>query len=278
MRVLEVGCGREGGVAPVLAEAGYDVLAIDPDAPDGPLYRRVTLEELDDEGPFDAVVAGRVLHHLDPLGPALDKLRRSRRCSSSTSSRGTTWTTRLRSGTRASIGCSRPRGAKPKGPPDLDEWRWRHAGLHPYETLRAEVDARYDQLHFEWRPFLYRWLDGPATESLEQGLIDAGAIRPIGFRYARRENRDGALLGAKPGNGPERLLELALQLARGRQLLDDVGAADQLTADEQLRDRRPAGDALTAPVGSPDRGGRPPPSPALLPLAARAARDRSSRT
>src|SRR6266540_4211333 len=73
-RVLEVGCGHEGGVAPGLAVVGYDVLAIDPHAPEGPLYRQVSLEELDDPGPFDAVVAGRVLHHVHPLGPALDKL------------------------------------------------------------------------------------------------------------------------------------------------------------------------------------------------------------
>src|SRR6266566_8012069 len=73
-RVLEVGCGHEGGVAPALAAAGYEILAIDPHAPAGPLYRRVTLEELDDPGPFDAVVAGRVLHHVHPLGAALDKL------------------------------------------------------------------------------------------------------------------------------------------------------------------------------------------------------------
>src|SRR5881628_2920943 len=73
-RILEVGCGREGGVAPALARAGYDVLAIDPDAPEGELYRQVTLEELDDPGPFDAIVAGRVLHHVQPLAQALDKL------------------------------------------------------------------------------------------------------------------------------------------------------------------------------------------------------------
>ncbi len=36
---------------------------------------------------------------------------------------------------------------------------------------------------------LYRWLGGPASEALEAGLIEADAIRPIGFRYAgvRRE-------------------------------------------------------------------------------------------
>jgi hypothetical protein len=80
-------------------------------------------------------------------------------------------------------------GREPKGPSDLAEWQGRHPDLHPYETLRAEVDARYDERHFEWRPYFYRWLGGPASESLEEGLIEAGAIRPIGFRYAgvRRE-------------------------------------------------------------------------------------------
>src|SRR5438093_7338617 len=73
-RILEVGCGREGGVAPALDAAGYDVLAVDPHAPAGPLYRQITLEELDEPGPFDAIVAGRVLHHVHPLMPALDKL------------------------------------------------------------------------------------------------------------------------------------------------------------------------------------------------------------
>jgi 2-polyprenyl-3-methyl-5-hydroxy-6-metoxy-1,4-benzoquinol methylase len=56
-RVLEVGCGQEGGIARELAAAGFEVLAIDPEAPAGPLYRRVTLEELDEPAAFDAVVA-----------------------------------------------------------------------------------------------------------------------------------------------------------------------------------------------------------------------------
>ena len=183
-RVLEVGCGREGGVAPVLASAGYDVLAIDPDAPDGPFYRRVTLEAFDDEGPFDAVVAGRVLHHVQPLGSALDKLSRlapllvlDEFAWNHMDPPSVEWY----EAQHRVLGAAR---RKPKGPPDLAEWRARHLGLHPYETLRAEVDARYDERHFEWRPYFYRWLDGPATEQLEETLISAGAIRPIGFRYA----------------------------------------------------------------------------------------------
>ncbi len=188
-RVLEVGCGHDGGVAPGLAEAGYEVLAIDPDAPEGPLYRRITLAELEDPGPFGAVVAGRVLHHVDPLGPALDKLA------------GLApllvldefaWnhmddpTVEWYEGQHRLL---RAAGRNPKGPPDLADWRAKHAELHPYETLRAELDARYEQRQFEWQPYFYRWLEGPATEGLEEALIAAGAIRPIGFRYAgvRRE-------------------------------------------------------------------------------------------
>jgi SAM-dependent methyltransferase len=188
-RVLEVGCGRSGGVALTLAAAGYDVLAIDPDAPEGPAYRQVTLEELDDPGPFDAVVAGRVLHHVHPLGKALDKLATlapllilDEFAWNHMDEASVGW---YEAQHRLLVAAGRP----PKGPADLAEWRTRHADLHPYETLRKEIDARYEELHFEWRPYLYRWLAGPASETLEAALIAAGAIRPIGFRYAgvRRE-------------------------------------------------------------------------------------------
>ena len=188
-RILEVGCGREGGVASVLAGAGYDVLAVDPDAPEGPLYRQVTLEELDDPGPFDAVVAGRVLHHVHPLPGALDKLVAlapllvlDEFAWNHLDEPTVDW---YESHHRLLVAA----GCEPAGPPDLDEWRRRHPGLHPYETLRAAVDERYEERLSEWRPYLYRWLEGPASESLEAALIAAGAIRPIGFRYAgvRRE-------------------------------------------------------------------------------------------
>jgi hypothetical protein len=184
LRVLEVGCGREGGIARELAAAGYDVLAIDPNAPAGELYRRVTLEELDDPGPFDAVVAGRVLHHVHPLASALDKLAGlapllllDEFAWNHMDAATVDWYERQHRLLRSA-------GREPKGPSDLAEWRTRHPDLHPYETLRAEVDARYEERHFEWRPYFYLWLGGPASEALEAGLIEAGAIRPIGFRYA----------------------------------------------------------------------------------------------
>jgi Methyltransferase domain len=188
-RVLEVGCGEEGGIAPMLAATGYDVLAIDPDAPDGPLYRRITLEELDDPGPFDAAAAGRVLHHVHPLGPAFDKLAAlaplvviDEFAWNHMDDATIEWYERRHRQLREA-------GQHPKAPPGFPEWLARHPDLHPYETLRGELDSRYEPRHFEQRPYLYRWLRDPATRSLEEAAIAAGAIRPIGWRYAgvRRE-------------------------------------------------------------------------------------------
>jgi hypothetical protein len=183
-RVLEVGCGHEGGVAAALDAAGYEVLAIDPEAPEGPLFRRVTLEELDDPGPFDAVVAGRVLHHVLPLAPSLDKLAGLAPLLILDEFAWNHMDEPTVDWYEAQHRLLRAAGREPKGPPDLTEWRARHADLHPYETLRGEIDSRFEERHFEWRPYFYRWLGGPASESLEEGLIAARAIRPIGWRYA----------------------------------------------------------------------------------------------
>ena len=72
-RVLEVGCG-EGDLARALAERGFDVTAIDPKAPAGPIFRQVRLEDFSDEHGFDAVVASLSLHHIHDLGEALDTI------------------------------------------------------------------------------------------------------------------------------------------------------------------------------------------------------------
>jgi hypothetical protein len=182
-RVLEVGCGDEGGLARDLADAGYDVLAIDPRAPEGPLYRRITLEALDDDGPFDAAVAGRVLHHVTPLGPALDKLAGlapllivDEFAHDRIDDDAGEWY----AGEYRALAVT---GAPPDAPPDLAVWRGAHGGLHPYEVLRSELDARYEERDFGWRPYLYRWLRNPAAKAREQDMIERGAFRPIGFRY-----------------------------------------------------------------------------------------------
>jgi len=178
--VLEVGCGG-GELAHALAAAGYDVLAIDPRAPVGPLFRQLTLEELDDPGPFDAAVAARVLHHVEPLGPAVEKLARL--------------APRLVVDEFAWELIDRPTqewyegehrrlaeaGREPKGPSDLDDWREKHAGLHPSDAVRSALAARFEERSFEPRPYFWHWL-GRETFTQEQALIDEGAIRAIGYR------------------------------------------------------------------------------------------------
>src|ERR671916_2137771 len=72
-RVLEVGCGA-GELAQALARAGHSVTAIDPRAPEGPIFQRVRIEEFSDPHPFDLVVASLSLHHVEDLGRALDKV------------------------------------------------------------------------------------------------------------------------------------------------------------------------------------------------------------
>jgi len=187
--VLEIGCGSDGGLVELLASRGYEVLGVDPEAPEGERYLRETFQEagtrlLRDE--WDAVVAGRVLHHVNPLDEGLDLLAalaplvvvdefavdRIDRAAQD-------WYEVHHSMLRAS-------GVEPFGPRDLDEWRERHPDLHPQVVLLAALRERWDEIVLEWRPYLYRWLGGPSSEALEQTLIGAGAFEAIGYRWAGR--------------------------------------------------------------------------------------------
>jgi hypothetical protein len=181
-RVLEVGCGREGGLVELLAAAGYDALGVDPHAPEGERFRQTTFQEL--EGEWDAVVAGRVLHHVNPLDEGLDMLASfapllivDEFASDRIDRAAQDWYEGQHRMLRAT-------GIEPNGPADLDDWRERHPGLHPHVVLLAGLRARYDERVLEWLPYLSRWLGGPSSESLEQTLIDAELIAAIGYRWA----------------------------------------------------------------------------------------------
>ncbi len=180
-RILEVGCGS-GELARALDAAGYDVVAIDPDAPQGELFRRVTLEELDDPGPFDAVVGSRSLHHIEDLAAALDKIAGFAPLivlNEFAWDRMDERTEQWFEGQRRALEAA---GHDPE--PLEEDWEAEHAGLHGYEAMRRELDARFEERFFGWTAYLYRYLGGPATRELEQALIDARAVNALGFRYA----------------------------------------------------------------------------------------------
>ena len=189
-RVLEVGCG-DGMLTRELAAAGYDVTGIDPVAPHGDLFRRLKLEDLEEVEPYDAVVAAYSLHHITDLDGALDKVARvlGRRGVLVVDEFG--WD-RLDEATaewlhgrqRALAAAGHPHDVPSTLEACRRDWEDEHLGLHGYDDLRAALDARFDELHFEWRPYLYRALDPAAGEARERSLIEAGEIRPIGFRYA----------------------------------------------------------------------------------------------
>jgi hypothetical protein len=187
-RVIEVGCGKTGELAFAVDAAGYDVLAIDPRAPEGSIFRRIALDELDDPGPFDAAIAARVLHHVTPLEPAVEKLARLAPLllvDEFAWDRLDRPTQNWYEGQHRLLEAA---GAEPGGPSDLDAWREEHADLHPSGAVRAALAERYDERVYEDRPYLYRWLRGPSSEALEQELVDRGAIRPLGYRcvFVRR--------------------------------------------------------------------------------------------
>jgi len=183
-RVLEIGCGQ-GALALELAQAGYEVVAIDPEAPEGPIFRRVSLEDFDEPGPFATVVASLSLHHIEDLPAALDKIGAllspdgvlvlgefaHDRLDEATA--GWFWGQRRAGGTAA-----------PDSPSELSaEWAAEHEGLHGYERMSRELGLRFRERHFSWEPYLYRLLDGVADEASERSLIESGAIQAIGFRY-----------------------------------------------------------------------------------------------
>jgi len=181
-RVLEVGCGREGGLVDQLVAAGYEALGVDPDAPAGERFVQAEFQALD--GEWDAVVAGRVLHHVNPLGESLDKLARLAPLLVVDEFAWNLIDEAAQDWYEGQHRMLRAAGADPYGPASLDEWRLRHLDLHSDGVVLRGLRDRYDEIAFERVPYMHRWLGGPSSEALEQTLVDAGAFPAIGYRWA----------------------------------------------------------------------------------------------
>ena len=154
-------------------------LAIDPEAPEGPIFRRTTLEELDGEGLFGAAVARYSLHHVEGLEPALDRITALLTPGAKLVLEEFGWD-RLDHATAAWYGQQQE---EPSVEAVQAEWRAEHEGLHGYGEMRRALDERFGQEFFEWQPYLYRCLDRDNLEAGEREAIRRGEIRALGFRY-----------------------------------------------------------------------------------------------
>jgi ubiquinone/menaquinone biosynthesis C-methylase UbiE len=202
-RVLEVGCG-EGELALALARAGHSVTAIDPQAPEGPIFRRTRIEEFTDPAQFDHVVAILSLHHVEDLGMALSNMADLLRVGGTLVVVEFAWD-RIDEATAewalerlpvASLSekpswlgrrCqewARGGARETRAPAESYFAEWAsEEGFHSSRRIRDELGRRFVERLFEWVPYLYPDLREDVSESDESAAIEAGTINATGFRY-----------------------------------------------------------------------------------------------
>ena len=194
-RVLEVGCGN-GRLARALNRAGYDVVAVDPRAPDGRIFRRGRIEDLEETPRFDVAIAGVALHHVGSLAVVLDKVSGLLRARGRIIVSEFAWDqfdrktaqwfwirrSRLSPRMRRHFGGRSPAVL-------LDKWQRTFHDLHTYRQMRGELNRRFSERFFAWTPYLHEYPSGITSEPYERRSIEAGAIRPLGFRYIGRRRQ-----------------------------------------------------------------------------------------
>ena len=197
-RVLEIGCGSHGGFVPELSAAGYDVIGVDPNAPEGNEYRRIEFERAGLESRFDVVVASTSLHHVADPAEVIDGMARvladagtliviewasedfddatARWCFERLRPDGDGgWLRRRRDGWLASG----------------EEWEtylrgWTESeGIHRSATLLRLLDASFDRQHLARGAYVFPDLAGTSEED-ELAAIEAGEIRATRIDYVGR--------------------------------------------------------------------------------------------
>jgi SAM-dependent methyltransferase len=73
-RIIDLGCGSEGGLVPRLRASGYDAIGIDPEAPADTVYQRAEFESASLPEQLEAVIASTSLHHVADPGHVIDRI------------------------------------------------------------------------------------------------------------------------------------------------------------------------------------------------------------
>ena len=198
-QVLEVGCGTLGGFVPALLDDGYQAVGVDPEAPEGPDYRRIEFERYEPPRPVQCVVASLSLHHVAELEEVLDRLQDLLAFGGVLVVVEWAWE-------RFDEATARWCFARLASPNPGEEPGWLHKaqerwaasgqpwddflrswateeGLHPGEDIVRGLDARFDRRRYAEGPYLFAALAN-TSEVEEQAAIDTGLIRAGGIRYA----------------------------------------------------------------------------------------------
>jgi SAM-dependent methyltransferase len=197
-KVLEIGCGSQGGFVPALLADGHDAVGVDPDAPAGPAYRAVPFEEYESPWPVDIVIACTSLHHVADLDEVLDHVAG----------------TLVSDGAFVVVEWAWERLDEPTAqwcfsrlgtpPPDSEPgWLHRHRDhwmtsgqpwdaylstwatqerMHPSQPIMRGLDGRFECQDLSYGPYLFADL-ADTTAADEQAAIDAEQIQATGIRY-----------------------------------------------------------------------------------------------
>jgi SAM-dependent methyltransferase len=194
--VVELGCGSVGGFVPALLADGYEALGIDPQAPEGPSYRRLEFERSELPEAVDAVVASVSLHHVADPGEVFDRIAGALSPGGSVvvlewdwesfdeaSARWAFERLDLTGESKGWLHGARERWLASGLPWDtyLRDWATGH-GLHSARVLVEQLDQRFERVACERGAYLFPEL-AHTTEADELQAIESGLVRAVRIDY-----------------------------------------------------------------------------------------------
>jgi len=175
-RVLDVGCG-DGALVERLAEAGFDAVGVDPNAPAAPRLVRERVEDATAIGRFDAACSVMALHHAD-LEPVLESIAGLLRAGGLVLVSEFSWDAYDE---RAAAWVAEHDPARDGS---VAAWHDEHEGLHSGERVRSALDEAFERRSLTNRPYLAPMVSRPDLERGELAAIERGELPAIGWWYA----------------------------------------------------------------------------------------------